>query len=304
MEHSFIDVLVACLLATIMFGVGISISYHDVKAVFAKPKAFLVAITSQMVLLPLIAFGIASFFATDPVIQVGLVILAASPGGATSGFITFLFRGNTALSITLTSINSFLTLFSIPIIVNIALLLYMRKSEAIVLPFWNTVTEIFFITICPATLGISVRLWRSVFAERISRYLKPVLSLLLLIVFTIKIVGSEKHGEAGISINEILYLFPFCFLLNILCFCLGYGITWFFKLKHRDRLTTAIESAVHNTTLAFLIAGTLLRNTDLCKPALVYAMFSFWTALIYCFIIQQYGKGSIRKDSNLTILKN
>jgi bile acid:Na+ symporter, BASS family len=128
-QYTTIDILVSCVLGLIMYGVGISITVNQVIEIYQKPKAFLVAIISQMVALPVIAFLIAYFFDISPQIKVGLIILAASPGGATSGFITYLFRGNTALSITLTSINSLLTLFSIPLIVNLALQQFMSTEK-------------------------------------------------------------------------------------------------------------------------------------------------------------------------------
>lgn len=284
MDYSVINILVSIVLGLIMFGVGLSITIEQVKAIYQYPKAFLVAITSQMIALPIIAFNIAELSDIPATVKVGLVILASSPGGATSGFITYLFKGNTALSITLTSINSFLCLLSIPFIVNIALSRYMTEGEQFYLPFWHTFYEIFMVTILPATLGILLRKYKPQLAIQFSKYSKPVLMTMLAIVFIIKIFGSEKHGETGLSVSEITTLLPYCLLLNVVCLLVGYFLPKAFSLGYQNQITTAVESGVHNTTLAFLVAGTLLNNPELAKPALVYAMISFWTALIFGFI--------------------
>lgn len=288
MQHTTIDLLVSTVLALITYGVGISITTQQVSQIYQKPKAFLVAITSQMLALPCIALLIATFADTTPTIKVGLVILAASPGGATSGFITYLFKGNTALSITLTSVNSLLSLFSIPVIVNFGLSLYMKDEKQFSLPFLSTVTEIFLVTVIPAALGILTRIWRQDFANQLAKIIKPILICLLGIVFFIKIKGSESYGETGLTIAEISQMLPYCLLLNFTCYWFGFFLPRLFKLGHANQLTTAIESGVHNTTLAFLIAGKLLQNAELAKPTLVYAMFSFWTALLFSYMANYF----------------
>ena len=290
MNYNFIDILVSLVLALIMFGVGISISTVQLTEVYKKPKPFIVALSSQMLALPLIAFAIAYLSGANTAIQVGLVILAASPGGATSGFITFLFKGNTALSVTLTSINSILTLFSIPIIVNVALEAFLGHHSTLRLPFMETLLEIFLVTIIPASLGIMLRIWNNNLAQILSKYSKPVLMGLLAIVFFIKIFGNEMAKETGLTSSEIFTILPYCLLLNVSCLVVGYFIPKPFEINHANRLTTAVESGVHNTTLAFLVGGTLLHNTEFAKVALVYAMISFWTALIFCYIVNITNK--------------
>ena len=220
-SYSLIDILVSSVLALIMYGVGISITVKQVIEIYQKPKSFLVAITSQMIVLPIIAFIIAGLCDIRPEIKVGLVILAASPGGATSGFITFLFKGNIALSVTLTSINCILTLFSIPFVVNLGLQYFMNTEKQFELPFIDTVVEIFFVTIIPATLGILTRVWKETFAIKLAQILKPILICLLAIVFLIKMIGSKSQGETGLKITEIIEILPYCLLLNICCFFFG-----------------------------------------------------------------------------------
>jgi bile acid:Na+ symporter, BASS family len=288
-----IDILVSSVLALIMFGIGLSLTLKDFTNIALYPKAFITALTSQMIALPLIAFAVASFFDVSAEIKVGLVILAASPGGATSGFITHLFKGNVALSLSLTAVNSFLTLFSIPFIVNLALKHFLGQQSDIVLPFWDTFFHIFFIALIPAFCGVMLRRYRTDWAVRIEKPAKYVMMFLLFSVFTIKIFAGESSGGSGLTKSDFREILPPALLLNFICLMVGYFLLKAVSLKHPDSLTAAIESGVHNTTLAFLIAGTLLQNETMVKPPLIYSMFSFWTALLFGFIASKLTQHKI-----------
>jgi bile acid:Na+ symporter, BASS family len=283
----YIDAVVSLVLALIMFGVGLSLKFSDVTNIFRYPKAFGVALAAQMIGLPVIAFLLTFIFPLPAVFKVGLIILAASPGGATSGFLTYLWRGNVALSLSITSINSFLTLFSIPVIVNIALLVYMGRSTELHLPFADTMQHIFLITIIPASIGIVVRHKYPDFAERIQKPAKYVMLTLLFSVFCIKLFAGKSYGGAGLSLQDFILISPFALLQNLCCLFFGYYIMQFFELDHPSRLTAAMEAGVQNTTLAFLIAGTLLKNQEMVKPALIYSMYSFWTACIFAYLMNK-----------------
>ncbi len=278
-----VDFLVSSVLVLIMFGIGISLTLTEIGQVILKPKALLVSLSSQMILLPIIAFTISISLNIPNYIRIGLIILAASPGGTTSGFITFLFKGNTALSIMLTTINSILVLFSIPLIVNFAIVYFYGNSTDFNLPFLNTVKEIFALTAIPVSAGVVLRQLNKKYALIISKYSKPVLMVLLGIVFVIKFLGGSE-GER-ITMAEIIEILPYALLLNILCFLTGYCISKIFNLGFKNLITTSIESSVHNTTMAFLISGNLLHNSQFGKVSLIYAMFSFWTAILFCLTI-------------------
>lgn len=280
-----IDILVASVLILIMFGIGVSLNIKDTTKVLSSPKPLIVALISQMILLPTITFALCSFVQIPNYIKIGIVILAASPGGTTAGFITYLFKGNTALSIILTSINAILTIFSIPIIVNFALKLYYGSTTEFHLPFMNTMIEIFVLTVIPASLGILLRTKNRNLAEKIEKFAKPVLIILLGIVFLLKFLGEK--GKAGITSDEIVEILPTALFLNVLCFLTGLFMAKVFKLGYKNEISLSVESTVHNTTMAFLISGTLLHNEQFGKVALVYAMFSFWTALLFCFLISK-----------------
>ncbi|MBK8192069.1 MAG: bile acid:sodium symporter [Lewinellaceae bacterium] len=130
-----VDLAVSSVLGLVMFGVGLSLTITDFIHIFRHPRAFFTALSAQMIGLPIIAFAISLLMPIPAVLKVGFIILSASPGGATSGFLTYLWRGNVALSLSLTAVNSFLTLFSIPIVVNLGLRVFLGKETELHLPF-------------------------------------------------------------------------------------------------------------------------------------------------------------------------
>ena len=266
-----------------MFGVGLSLTLTDFISIIRHPRAFFSALGAQMIGLPIIAFIVCLIAPLPAELKVGLIILSASPGGATSGFLTYLWRGNVALSLSLTAVNSFLTLFSIPIVVNLGLVVFMGHETEIHLPFWETVSQIFYITIIPAFFGLFVRRKFPVTAEKISKPSKYVMLVLLAIVFAIKMFAGENYGGAGLEWHDFARITPFALIQNAGCLFFGYFFLKYMGLPHSSRLTAAMESGVQNTTLAFLIANNLLANQDMVKPALVYSLYSFWTACLFAY---------------------
>lgn len=280
---ALVDLAVSTVLGLVMLGVGLSLAVSDFTNIVRKPRGFITALSGQMLGLPVIAFILTMIAPLPAEIKVGFIILASSPGGATSGFLTYLWRGNVALSITLTSVNSFLTLFSIPIVVNIGLQVYMGRSTDIHLPFWDTVRHIFLITIIPAFIGISIRRHSPRFAQRIQKPAKYVMLALLGIVFAVKLFGGKSAGGSGLSLSDFWLITPFALIQNLFCLLFGYFLMRYMGQLHPSRITAAMESGVQNTTLAFLIASNMLQNQEMVKPALVYSMYSFWTACAFAW---------------------
>lgn len=283
-SYLYIDILISIVLASIMFGLGLSLTVDNFRNIVNFPQAFFVGLGSQMIALPIIAYVILLFSNLPDVFKVGIMILAVCPGGTTSGFVTFLLKGNVALSISLTAINSMLTIFTIPFIVNIALGYYMNQEAQLHLPVLNSIIQIFLITLFPAALGVFVRRVKPIIALLVQKWLKYILMLLLAAVYTIKFFAGEQHGGTGITSAEIWMIMPYAFIFNVVCFVFSIGFGKITRLAIRDAFTIAIEVSLHNTTLALLIAGTLLRNQDMVKPALIYTMFSFWSAVLFGII--------------------
>jgi BASS family bile acid:Na+ symporter len=270
-----------------MMGVGLSLTTSSFKTLFIYPRALLVGLASQIIILPIIAFLVSSLSNMPVAFKVGLIILASCPGGTTSGVITYLFKGNVALSITFTSLNSILTLFTIPFIVNLSLIYYYGQSTIIHLSYLETIIQIFAVTIIPAMIGVLIRKYKPEFAEKAQRPMKVILIIALGVVFSILFFAGNKTGGTGITGKEIYDILPYALLLNALCMAWGFILGILSRLGMKNSYTIGIEASVHNTTLAFLVAGTLLHNPEMVKPSLIYAMFSFWTAIIYSVLIKK-----------------
>ncbi len=279
-----VDLAVSAVLALIMFGVGLTLTVSDFARILYHPKAYFSALFAQMLGLPVLAFLINLLAPISPALKVGFLILSASPGGATSGFLTYLWRGNVALSLSLTATNSFLTLFTIPIVVNAALQFFLGRSTELHLPFWDTVRQVFLVAIVPAAIGVAVRHYFPYFAQRISRPARYIMLTLLALVFLVKMFAGEQQGGAGLTLNDFVALTPIALVQNGCSLFFGYFFLRFMGQPHPSRLTAAFECGVQNTTLAFLIASVLLGSQEMVKPALVYSSYSFWTACLFGII--------------------
>jgi BASS family bile acid:Na+ symporter len=284
-----VDFAISSVLGLIMFGVGLSLSISDFARIVRYPRAFFSALAVQMIGLPLIAFGINLFLSPLPdEIKVGFIILSASPGGATSGFLAYLWRANVALSLSITSVNSFLTLFSIPIITNLGLHVFLGRTTEFHLPMGDTMAHIFAIAIIPALLGIWTHNQFPLTSEKISKPAKYIMMVLLGLVFIIKLSVGESSGGAGLSLHDFITITPFALIQNLCCLFLGYFVMKLMGLDHPSRLTAAMESGVQNTTLAFLIASTMLHSQEMVKPALIYSLYSFWTACLFGYLSNKF----------------
>lgn len=292
--YSVIDILISLVLALIMMGIGLSLILTDFKKIFNQPRALILALSVQLFIIPVIAFVIAAISELNAAEKVGVVIVSLCASGASSNLLTHLFKGNVALAISMTTLNSFITLFSIPLLSNLTLYLFMGVDKEIHLPVLEAILQIFIITIIPAAIGVYFRRIHENAALNLEKPLKYILTLLLALVFTIKIFFGEKSGGTGISLTETLHIIPYMLLLNFMAMVSGLLIAKYGKLNFKDQFTISIEVGLHNTTLALLIAGTILKSPEMEKPAVVYAMFSFFTAVLFVFLVKKIS--SIRES--------
>jgi BASS family bile acid:Na+ symporter len=275
-----------------MFGIGLSLTIRDFRQVLITPRSLVIGLTGQMVILPVIAFLLASWMGLPPEIKVGFVIIAACPGGATSNLITYLLRGNVALSISLTTINSFITLITVPLIIYLGLFIFMGEGETIRLPIWKTIVNIFIITIIPVTSGILLKYFKPALAKRIEKPGRFVLPILFFIIYlTAVFLGSEKGGEQGIS---ALYfkVIPWALALNILGMTTGLMSAKWFGYAKETQITLSVEIGIQNSALAITIASSalFLDNPAMAIPAIVYGLFTFVSAVIFGFLIKRSVK--------------
>lgn len=259
-------------LMIVMLGMGLSLVLDDFRRVVKYPKAIFIGMLFQLILLPLAGFALALFFRVRPEIAVGIMILAACPGGPTSNLISHLARADVALSVSMTAISSLITVFTIPFIVNFALMNFMDQNQVIRLDFLETVAQISMIVIIPVVIGMFIRHF---FPETSNRLGKPVriASGLILMVIILGVIAKEKDvlpayfAEAGII----------ALTLNVLMMTAGFYSSRGLKLARDQAASISIETGIQNGTLALAIAGGLLSNTAFAIAPAVYSIIMFFT---------------------------
>ncbi|MBE9031149.1 bile acid:sodium symporter family protein [filamentous cyanobacterium LEGE 11480] len=275
MQSNFLTaVLLPLALFVIMLGMGLGLTLKDFKRIVTDPKPVLLGLFAQLVMLPLVGFLFASTFPLTPELAVGLMVLAACPGGPTSNMVTYLAKGNVALSITLTAISSLITIFTIPLVVNFSMQSFLGENVSLQLPFLQTVIQIAVITLIPVTLGMVLHHYAPAFAARVEKWVKWLsLFFLGLIIF-------------GLLLKERANVLPFflqvgwvTLALNIATMVLGYGLARLAKIDHKSTVAITSEVGIQNGTLAIAVASapTLLNNPTMAIPAAIYSLLMFLT---------------------------
>ena len=285
MHSLFSEYFLPVTLAIITLGMGLSLTERDFKNIFVHPRAVITGLCCQMILLPVIAWFIARSINIDPLFKVGLMIIAACPGGATSNLVTYLLRGNVALSISMTALNSIITLITIPLVVFLSLETFLHEHTAIRLGVGETVVKVFLITLVPAFVGTRIRKNYPRFSTRLERPLRIVLPLLLLVVYAGVIFIDQGTGAATRA--DFIKIFPYALLLNILGMVSGFLVARVMRLRVVNQFTISIEVGLQNSALAIFVAATLLKNNDMALVPVVYGSFSFFSTLLFGWTVKK-----------------
>ena len=258
-------------LFAILFGMGLSLVPDDFRRVVLKPKAKIVGLFCQLLMLPAVAFALALLFRLPGELAVGLMVLAACPGGATSNVITHLAKGDTALSVSLTAVSSMVCVFTIPWIVGWSMNWFMGSGAAVALPFWKTLMQLTLVTILPILCGMAVRRTRPALALRMERPAN-----LFALVFLVLIIAAAVAREKDLA-HQFAVAGPAAITLNIVMMLIGFAAGCLFGLPRDQRVTIAIETGIQNGTLALGITLGLLDSARIAMPSVVYCLFMFFT---------------------------
>ncbi len=289
------DTLIDLVLAFITMSLGLGLTKNDFKTLFVAPKALAIGLIVQMLFLPLVAFILVKYIHLSNEIKVGFMILSFCPGGVTSNLLSYFLKGNVALSISLTVFNALLCMFSIPILVDLSLNYFLTTHSNIQLPFQSTIIQIALVTVLPAVLGVLVKHKYPKIADAIAPILKYLLPALLFLIFAIKFFAPAENGGIITTQNEKIQLIFWGVLLNFFSIALGYFSGILFRVNLQIRITYMIEIGLHNTVLALFIAGNILKNTEMQKPALLYAVFSFFTTLFFTWLFKKFNSNLWKK---------
>ena len=268
------EVFLPLSLAIIMLGMGLTLTPDDFKRIVRYPKSIGVGLLNQLVILPLLAFLLISLLGLQTELAVGLVILAACPGGPTSNLISHLSKGDTALSISLTVVSSLVTVLTIPFLVNFAILKYIPNGQEQALPIFKTIVSVLVITIIPVAIGMWIRHRKPSLAQQLDRPVK-LLSASFLFLIIVAALAKEKDNLA----EFFVIAGPASLLLNLLSMAIGYGSSRATGHDTKQSITIAIESGIQNGTLGIAIAATLLQNPAMSIPSAIYSILMFGTSV-------------------------
>lgn len=266
-------------LGIIMLGLGLSLTLDDFRRITKYPKAMTIALLCQMIILPALCFGLVLAFDLDPVLGVGLMLLAASPGGATANLYSHLSNGDVALNITLTAVNSVLTLFTLPFIVNFSLEYFLDSGQYIPMQF-SKVLEVFAIVLIPVSIGMIIKAKSPQFAAKMDKPVK-IASALILLIIIVSVVIRERQllvdhfGNLGMPV----------LVFNVLSMAVGYYFPRWLNVGRKQSIAIGMEIGIHNGTLAIYIALNVINNSMMSVPPAIYSLLMFFTAAAFGFIV-------------------
>lgn len=285
-DSALTSVLLPIALAIIMFGLGLTLTVADFSRVLRMPKAVLVALGTQVILLPVVCFGLVKLFDLEPAHAAGMMLLAASPGGTTANLFSHLAGGDVALNVSLTAVNSVLAVVTLPIVVNLSLAHFLGDGQIGLQPL--KMLQVFAIVLVPVALGMLVRSRRPGFAERMTRPVKlGSIIVLALVIF------AAIYTERANVLDYIAAVGVVAVLLNVLSLFFGYVVPKLARLGERQAIACSMEIGIHNATLALTIAlsPALLGNSEMSIPVAVYGIVMFFPTAAFAFYLSRRTTG-------------
>lgn len=259
----------------IMAGMGLGLTLQDFKRVAENPKPVLIGLFNQIILLPLVGFGLCLLFKPEPFIAVGLMMLVACPGGTSSNIITLLAKGDLPLSISLTAINSLITIFSIPLIINFSFEYFNNELGSIPPPAKDIFISLVAVIAVPLAIGMMLKKKAPNFALKMERPVRIASSLLLALVIISILVKEFELFKLHIGAT-----FSILIALNAITMAIGFFGSKGFGLNVKQAVTIAIESGIQNGTLTISLAVITLAKPEYAIVAAIYGPLMYLMAII------------------------
>ena len=277
-----VDVVLPLALAFIMLALGLGLTFDDFARVVRRPRDFAVGAVSQIVVLPVVAFVLASIWPMAPELALGLMIIAAAPGGVTSNILTAFARGDVALSISLTAVISLLSVITIPIIVVFAYGQFIGEQAGKDISVAGTAVSVFLIVAVPVLIGLVIRRFAESFALRFEPAARKVSAALFVLVLAGAIYDQRANIVPYFAQAGLVTL-----VLNLLMMAIAYLLARMFATGPTQRIAIAIECGLQNGTLAIAVAVLLFGGGLATVPAATYSLIMFATALIYIAVLRR-----------------
>lgn len=262
-------------LAIIMLGLGLHLRIDDFKRILVQPKAILVGLACQSLLLPVVCFVICKAFGLTTGLAVGMMLLAASPGGISANLFSHLFKGDVALNISLTAINSVLAIVTIPLVVNFALGSFMSNQQYIPLQFQKTL-EVIALILVPVAIGMFIHAKFPSVSKVLDKPVKIASALLLALLVVLILVR-----EWAVILANFKQVGSASLAFNVASLLVGYFAGRIAGLTEAQNRAIAFEIGIHNGTLAIYLALAVLKDGSMAIPAGIYSLLMYFTAAAF-----------------------
>ena len=280
--ETFIKIGLPISLGLIMLSMGLTLKAKDFQAVLQQPKAFIVGLSAQMLLVPLLALLLLQFFKLPPVLAVGLLILSFSPGGTTSNLFSYLAKGDIALSIALTAVASFITPFSIPFLTELALQSQLGENTEIIIPIGLTMKRLLMVTIVPVVIGMTLRTFKLGWADKIHTILhKIAIGLFLAVIFSMIF---KLSGKVPTFLPQIATVTSIMILTAML---MGFMTAKLAGLNNKQIKTNTIEVGMQNGGMALIVTQGVLNNPQMSFVPVIYGLIMLIPVIIFVVLTRQ-----------------
>ena len=276
------DVILPLALAFIMFVLGLGLTGSDFLRVVKQPRDFFVGAFSQIILLPIIAFILVKIWPIAPELAIGVMIIAAAPGGVTSNLLTSLAKGDVALSISLTAIISLLCVITIPFIVLTSVGLLSDSSITQDISLFSMSRDMFLIVTVPVILGILIRRFASGAALKFEPIAKKI-SIVLFVLVLLGAIAAERENVISYFVQAGLITF----VLNVVMMIVGYCVAKLLASGMKQKKCITIECGLQNGTLAIFVATSIFGGGMYVIPAATYSLIMFATSLIFVYLVRK-----------------
>ena len=275
------DVILPLALAFIMFTLGLGLSISDFSNVFKKPKNFLIGLISQLIFLPIVGLILVIIWPLPVEIAIGVMLIAAAPGGVTSNILTFFARGDVALSVSLTAVMSLLSAVSVPIVLAISIGLIGDSSLPESIFLTGIAMSMFLIVTLPVLLGMVVRSFLNSLTLKIEKSARFISTLLFVLVLLGAILAERENVFSYFAQTGLVVL-----VLNILMMLIAFYWSGFFGTGISQKKAIAIECGLQNGTLAIFVGTTVFGGGLYIIPAATYSLIMYLTSLIFIYFIK------------------
>ena len=276
------DIILPLALAFIMFVLGLGLTGADFLRVIKLPRDFFVGAFSQIILLPIIAFIIVKIWPISPELAIGVMIIAAAPGGVTSNLLTSFAKGDVALSISLTAVISLLCVITIPFIVLTSVGLLGDSNITQDISLFSMSRDMFLIVTVPVILGMLLRR----FASGIALKFEPIAKKISIVLFVLVLLGAIAAERENV-ISYFAQAGLITFVLNVVMMVVGYYVAKLLASGMKQKKCITIECGLQNGTLAIFVATSIFGGGMYVIPAATYSLIMFATSLIFVYLVRK-----------------